>query len=113
MKPTLLLIFELLHSLIRDNKICSQVIIENSKFFSFLLLRYPEPIGLLVEEAIKNICLLNNRAEEADDIINWTNLIEPLTKDSVNIQKKYVDIIAEVVVDPNDFGISSYQSKIK
>lgn len=29
------------------------------------------------------------------------------------IQKKYIDIIAEVVVDPNDTGIYLYQNKIK
>jgi len=31
----------------------------------------------------------------------------------VLIQKTYIDIIAEVVVDPNDVGIIPYQNKCK
>jgi hypothetical protein len=48
-----------------------------------------------------------------EEIFKWTNLIEPLNKEPAHIQKKYIDIIAEVVVDTDDIGILSYQNKIK
>ena len=41
------------------------------------------------------------------------NLIEPVSEKTVKIQKTYIDIIAEVVVDPQDKGILPYQNKCK
>lgn len=40
-------------------------------------------------------------------------LIEPVREDTILIQKTYIDIISEVVVDPDDKGIISYQNKCK
>ncbi len=31
----------------------------------------------------------------------------------MKIQRKYIDIISEVAIDPNDIGITPYQNKIK
>lgn len=67
MKHVLLKIFDLIYYLVFNNKVCSQVIIENSKFFSFLLLQHPEPIGLIIEEAIKNLCILSKKTLEEED----------------------------------------------
>jgi hypothetical protein len=44
----------------------------------------------------------------------WIGLVVFLTvADGIGVQRKYIDIISEVAVDPNDVGIVAYQNKIK
>jgi hypothetical protein len=40
-------------------------------------------------------------------------LIETLREENILVQKNYIDIIAEVVVDPEDQGIVIYQNKCR
>jgi len=52
--------------------------------------------------------------EEDDIIFSWTNHIQPVKNiKEVQIQKVYLDILSEIIVDPKDEGIYFYQIKIK
>jgi hypothetical protein len=51
-------LFELLYMLIYDNKANSEIIIAHSIFFNHLLSLYPDTIGALLEESIRNLCLI-------------------------------------------------------
>ena len=47
-------------------------------------------------------------------LFEWTRLVDYLTAaDRIDVQRKYIDIISEVAIDPNDIGITPYQNKIK
>lgn len=47
-------------------------------------------------------------------IFLWTTHIQQITVPQLfYIQKQYIDIISEVIVDPDDIGIHPYQYKIK
>jgi len=106
--------------LVYNNKDNSQIIISESIFFNHLLSLYPETIGELLEEAIKNLCLLTAKSKEKEEskedvgLVKWTSLVKPAKElEQLDIQRKYIDIISEVAIDPNDIGIAYYQNKIK
>jgi hypothetical protein len=80
-----------------------------------LLSLYPETIGALLEESIKNLCLLTTKISKEELVLfEWTRLVDYITaEDKLDVQRKYVDIISEVAIDPSDIGITPYQNKIK
>ena len=45
---TLKVIFQMIYRLVQNNKVCSQVIIENHSIFNELLMSHPESIGLII-----------------------------------------------------------------
>ena len=62
-------LFEILYLLIYNNKGNSEIIIENSTFFNHLLSLYPETIGALLEESIKNLCLLTAKISKEELVL--------------------------------------------
>jgi hypothetical protein len=50
---------------------------------------------------------------ECSELFQWVKLIETLREENILVQKTYIDIIAEVVVDPEDQGIIIYQNKCR
>lgn len=78
--PILFKIFNLLLLLTRQNKPSSQVIIEHHIIFNELLRDYPEQIGPIVEEAIKNLCILTNQITEEEDVIfSWIAHVQQIS----------------------------------
>ena len=69
-------LFDLLYILAYNNKVNSEIIIEQYPFFNHLLSLYPETIGALLEEAIKNLCLLTSKISKEEEVLfEWTRLV--------------------------------------
>ena len=62
-------LFEVIYLLVYNNKDNSEIIIEHSKFFNHLLALYPEVIGELLEESIKNLCLLTAKISKEELVL--------------------------------------------
>ena len=107
-------LFEVLYLLVEDCKSNSEIIIEHSPLFNHLLRLHPETIGALLQEAIKNLCLLTAKIPKEELVFEWTRLVDfILETGQLDVQRKYIDIVAEVAIDPKDVGIPAYQNKIR
>lgn len=97
------------------NEKCSTVIVEEASFFNKLLIFYPSKIGRILQEAIKNLSIFKTKSSRNDcsELFQWVKLIETLREENIVVQKTYIDIIAEVVIDPLDRGIVPYQNKCR
>ena len=56
---------------------------------------------------------ISNKNNDCNELFQWAKLIENVNNSNILVQKTYIDIIAEVVVDPTDRGIIPYQNKCK
>lgn len=75
-----------------------------------MLTTYPEEVGSLLRESIKNLSILNLNYK-GEELFQWVKLLEKPREDNIKTLNIYISIVAEVVIDPSDRGIQPYQIK--
>lgn len=66
-------------------------------------------------EAIKNLSFFTTKASKNDciELLLWGKLIETISENNIKVQTTYINVIAQVLIDPNDRGIIPYQNKCR
>ena len=96
LEEILMIDLSLILRLIKDNTSNSSSVISEVGFFNKMLIEYPEKIGEILQEAIKNLSIFSskNALSQCNELFMWVELIEPVRETTVTIQKTYIDIIA-------------------
>lgn len=70
----------LLMKLTKDNNANSNVIISEVVFFNKILVYYPEEIGEILQESIKNLSVFTTKSNQNgnNELFLWVKLIEPV-----------------------------------
>lgn len=102
---------DLLFQMIKDNRECSDVLIQYASFFNQMLVSYPQQAGGLLQEAIRNLSILHTSYSEGEELFQWIKLVDYPSINNLPTQTKYLQILAEVMVDPSDNGIVNYQNR--
>lgn len=71
---TLITILGILKRASRNNKECSSIIIQFANLFNSLLTTYPEEVGSLLRESIKNLSILNLNYK-GEELFQWVKLL--------------------------------------
>jgi hypothetical protein len=76
-----------------------------------MLVSYPQQAGGLLQEAIRNLSILHTSYTEGEELFQWIKLVDYPSTTNLPTQIKYLQILAEVMVDPSDNGITNYQNR--
>ncbi len=74
-------LFTVLLKLTKDNIPNSNVVISEVDFFNQILIYYPEQIGEILQESIKNLSVIttkDNNQSGSNELFLWVKLIEPV-----------------------------------
>ncbi|KRX03380.1 hypothetical protein PPERSA_12659 [Pseudocohnilembus persalinus] len=106
-------IYKLLYLSCKQNQECSYYIFDNDDFLSGELRNYPEEVSGLLKEAISNLSQIKIEDRSGDVITEWVKLLDCLdsSKQKIEDQIFYAELVSKALVDPQDNGIMKYQNK--